>query len=321
MKNFLSFGFVLVSALFLFGCNQVSSIPSPEAQQKVENFVNTHLLGGQGALTIKEFTSEKGLYKFVANANGQEITSYMTKDATFLFPQVINMETYAEEKAAQAEAAQKTQQEKLASIPKTEIPTVELFVMSHCPFGTQIEKGMLPVLDTLGDKVAFELKFVNYAMHQKKEIDEQLVQYCLQKEEPQKLISYLSCFLEAGEGGKCLAEVEIDTDAIETCVAETDEEFGIMADYEDKSTWRGNFPTFAVHDTENQEYGVQGSPTLVINGETVQSARDPKSLLQAVCAGFETQPEECNTDLPSDTPSSGFGYGTSATDSAAAQCG
>ena len=29
---------------------------------------------------------------------------------------------------------------------KLEKPIVEAFVMSHCPFGTQIEKGMLPVV-------------------------------------------------------------------------------------------------------------------------------------------------------------------------------
>ena len=37
--------------------------------------------------------------------------------------------------------------------PKKEKPEVELFVMSHCPFGTQIEKGMLPVARLLGDKI------------------------------------------------------------------------------------------------------------------------------------------------------------------------
>jgi len=49
--------------------------------------------------------------------------------------------------------------------------------MSYCPYGTQIEKGILPVINALGNKIKFSLKFVDYAMHGKKEIDENSRQY------------------------------------------------------------------------------------------------------------------------------------------------
>jgi hypothetical protein len=68
--------------------------------------------------------------------------------------------------------------------------------MSYCPFGTQAEKGILPVVNLLKDKIDFKVKFVNYAMHGKKEIDENNLQYCIQKEEPNKYNSYLTCFLK-----------------------------------------------------------------------------------------------------------------------------
>lgn len=35
--------------------------------------------------------------------------------------------------------------------------------MSHFPYGTQIEKGMIPVMETLGNKADIGIKFVNYA--------------------------------------------------------------------------------------------------------------------------------------------------------------
>ena len=54
--------------------------------------------------------------------------------------------------------------------------------MSHCPYGTQMEKALLPVIETLGaNNVNFELKFNTYAMHDKVELDEQLTQYCVKK--------------------------------------------------------------------------------------------------------------------------------------------
>jgi hypothetical protein len=188
-------------------------------------------------------------------------------------------------------------------------PNVELFVMSHCPYGTQVEKGLIPVMETLGDKADIEIKFVYYAMHGKKELDEQLNQYCIQKHFPDEYVEYLSCFLETGDTQSCLDKVGINQEILNTCIAETDEEYNITADYNDKSTWiSGRFPKFSVHLKENQEYGVSGSPTLVIDGKVVRTGRDSASLLSAVCDAFEEKPEECNTKLSSQTPSPGFGF-------------
>lgn len=206
--------------------------------------------------------------------------------------------------------------------PKTELqksdtPKVELFVMSYCPYGTQIEKGMIPVIDLLDDKVDFSIKFVNYAMHGKKEIDENTRQYCIQKEQDDKFIKYLSCFLKDGDSGRCLKETEIDKEKLDGCVAEADKEFEITSNLENK---QGQFPKYLVHDGENKKYGVRGSPTLVINGKTMNSGRDSASLLKTICSTFNDQPDECNEDISSEQQSPGFGYNTQ-TDSASGGCG
>jgi len=73
---------------------------------------------------------------------------------------------------------------------KKDVPEVELFVMSHCPYGTQMEKGILPVVELLGDKIDFKIRFVYYAMHGEKEVNEEARQYCIQKEQKDKFISY-----------------------------------------------------------------------------------------------------------------------------------
>ncbi|MBW3015758.1 hypothetical protein KY330_05015 [Candidatus Woesearchaeota archaeon] len=203
--------------------------------------------------------------------------------------------------------------EELACMEKKEVPEVEAFVMSHCPYGTQIEKGLIPVIEELGDSIDFKLRFVHYAMHGDKEVYEELNQYCIQKEQEDKLLPYLNCFLADGDGETCLEEVEIDMDMLESCVEDADEEFSITSSFEDKSTWMGNFPPFDVNKDLAEKYGVQGSPTLVLNGMVVSSSRDPASLLKTICYGFEEQPDACDAELSTDNPAPGFGFeGTAA---------
>ncbi len=193
---------------------------------------------------------------------------------------------------------------------KNEKPYVELFVMSHCPFGTQIEKGIIPVVKALGSNIDFDLKFVDYIMHGKEEIDEQLAQYCIQENNPDSLIAYLECFLEDSDSPGCLTEVGINQANLADCIQNTDQTYAITDSYEDKSTWAsGRYPMFDVHKEENELYGVQGSPTLVVNGvQANASGRDAQSLLTTICDYFENKPEECNLALSAEAPAPGFGY-------------
>ena len=206
---------------------------------------------------------------------------------------------------------------------KMEVPQVELFVMSHCPYGTQAEKGILPVVELLGEKIDFELKFVDYAMHGKTELDEQLRQYCIQEEQNEVFIEYLTCFLGEGDSDACDAEVSVDTEMLDACIASADEEFKITELYLDQTTWQGGrFPQFNTHKEENDKYGISGSPGLAVNGVKIDSfGRSPANLLGVVCMGFEEEPAECSTQLSTATPSAGFGFETTSTTSTTAGCG
>jgi hypothetical protein len=159
-------------------------------------------------------------------------------------------------------------------------------------------------------------------MHDMPEIKEQLNQYCIDQNESEKLIPYLKCFLaDETKSAECMAEVGVNPAVIKDCATATDQQYGITASYEDKSTWRsGSFPNFDVYHEDNVKYNVGGSPTLVINGYTVQPSRDSASLLEAMCGGFIEKPAECETELDTTVPGPGFGYGTSSTESDAS-CG
>jgi len=206
-------------------------------------------------------------------------------------------------------------------LEKQEIPKVELFVMSHCPFGTQIEKGILPVVEALGDKIDFELKFCDYAMHGETELKEELTQYCIQEEQNDKFIDYLTCFLGEGDSASCLTETEIDIDVLGTCVDATDAEYKVMENFADKTTWKGNFPTFNIFKEEVDKYSVGGSPTFVLNEVNVPTGRSAAALLDAICQGFSEKPDECNTELSTANPTPGFGFDETAAAGTDAQCG
>lgn len=274
-------------------------------------------------ILIKDVTMESGLYKMsiaVTGQNGsQNFTGFLTLDGKQFFPQVINV---ADAQKQVKETDSKNVAPQNQDISKSDKPQVELFVMSHCPYGTQIEKGILPVSDLLKDKIDFSVKFVDYAMHGEKEIKEEMSQYCIQKEQPDKYKDYLKCFLEEGNSDNCLKGAKISASKLSSCVSSTDKEYKITENFNNKSSWvGGNFPPFGVHKAENEKYGVQGSPTLVINGVVSRSGRDSKSLLSAVCSAFTNKPSECNQELSSLTPPAGFGYDAHTKENSAASCG
>jgi len=212
---------------------------------------------------------------------------------------------------------------KLLTCNKSDKPKVELFVMSHCPFGTQAEKGIIPVIKLLGDKIDFKVKFVNYAMHGKQEIDENTLQYCIQKVEPKKYLDYLTCFLEKGDTQGCLQKAGIDKAKVDECIKNADKEYNITKNYEDKASWAGGrFPKYEVDNEENLKYGIQGSPTLVINGVVVQpQSRSPEAYLKAICEAFKNPPAECQKVLSNQSYDPGFGWTQSGKPAPAGSCG
>lgn len=284
------------------------NLSQEEASAKAEQFINDFLMTSGSKATIKEISSEYGLYKVKIDIVTDVVESYLTKDGRLFFPQALNID---EIYTAKDQAGNENNSAPVVTVnQKSDKPVVELFVMSHCPYGTQIEKGILPVVETLGDKIDFQLKFCGYAMHGEKELKEQLVQYCIMEEEPKKFNDYLECFLGSSDSAACLKTAKVDEGNITSCVAKTDAKFKVMDNFKNKVDFQGSYPSFNVFKADNEKYGVGGSPTLVINGEEIRSGRDSASLLATICSAFNEAPEACATELSSTSPSAGFGYST-----------
>jgi len=306
----------LIVSLSVKGGSSGSTISTDAAKTSIE----TYLKGiAQGQASVDSIVDKGDLYQLKLTVAGRQYDSYATKDGKLLFPQGIDLTTPAPATDTQAAAP--------TVVPKTDKPKVELFVMAYCPYGTQAEKGILPAVRALGDKVDFQVKFVYYAMHGEKEVKENLNQYCIESQQPDKYLKYLACFLNSSDAGtdasvaSCIASSGIDTTKLEACKAATDAKYNVTANWNDKASWlNGNFPKFDINLADNQKYNVGGSPTLVINGVESNAGRDSASYLAGICAAFNNAPSECQTQLSSTTPGPGFGF-DSVGSAQAAGCG
>ncbi len=297
-----------------------------EAAQKAIDYANKNLLSAGSTATLVSVNEENGLYTFKLKVDKQEYESYVTKNGKMLFVQGVKIED-----AATATPPAET---KPAEVGKRDKPDVKIFVMSYCPFGLVAEKIFLPVYDLLKDKADMGIYFLNYSMHGKAEIDENLRQYCIQKDQKAKYSAYLSCFVAdtaynncktgdcAADFGKCLLAAKIDETQLAKCVSESDAQFKVTANFNDKASWMsGQYPKFDVDADLNAKYAVAGSPTFVINDTKVElTARTAEELKKTICAAFNSEPAECATVLSSETPASGFGTGTT-TGTSGGACG
>jgi len=312
-KNLIPLAIVIAGVLIagvIFYINQGKGIEagdllsSQEAAEKAINFLNQNVLQEGMVASLIEVVENNGLYKMKTKINGQELDLYISSNGKLLFTQFIDLESEPEGSEGEGETSQE--------IPKQDVPDVKLFVMSYCPYGLQAQKMFLPVYDLLKDKAKMGVYFVNYIMHEKKEIDENLRQHCIQEEEKEKYSDYLSCFVEDGDFENCFLQADIDQAKLTTCISETDANYNITAQYEDQSSWlNGRFPTFDVHKELNEKYGVRGSPTVVINDQVVSiNPRSPEKFKETICQAFTTEPEECSQELSSEAFSPGFGEGS-----------
>lgn len=303
----------LFLALLVSGCTiplvktgkDAKKILGPEeAKAAAEKFINENLLPANTKATVKSATLEGDVYNINLDVSGQNYTSYMTKDGEKFFQSGIDMAKFAQEKAASPAATDQTQaatQPQDTNIPKTDKPKVELFVMTHCPYGLQAEKGIIPAIEALGNKIDAKVRFVHYFMHGDKEEQETYNQVCIREEQAAKFNSYLKCFVIESDSAKCVTQAGVNKSKLTSCVA---------------AKAKGYYKTDS--DLSNS-YGVQGSPTLVINGVQSNAGRDSASYLAGICAAFNDKPAECDQQLASASPAAGFGAGA-ASNSAAAGC-
>jgi len=290
--------------VYLKNSNVKKVLKPEEAKVVAEKFINENLVSASNKATVKSAVLEGDVYTIVLSVGGKDYTSYMTKYGEKFFESGIDMAKFAvENKAQNAAAASDTNTAApVENAPKTDKPKVELFVMTECPYGLQAEKGILPAFTALGNKIDAKIRFVHYFMHGDKEEQETYNQVCIRDEQAAKYDSYLNCYVIEGDSAKCVTQAGIDKAKMDSCVAAKAKDI------------------YKVDSDLSNKYGVEGSPTLIINGVQSSAGRDAASYLAGICAAFTTKPAECSLKLSSASPSAGFGAGAAASGGSAASC-
>ncbi len=182
------------------------------------------------------------------------------------------------------------------STPKEPVPAdeagqygstdVHFYVMSKCPFGTQVEDAIAPVLKEFKDNVNFKVDYIVQetapgefrSLHGPTEVEGDKVQLCVQEKYPKKFVDFLVCQNKnyqdlAGSIDKCAEENGIDATKIKEC-ADGEEGTKLLSDSAKAS--------MAVQ--------AQGSPTMYFNNQPYSGGRDADSFRRAICAGLDNHP-------------------------------
>lgn len=312
--------FVLVSRSGLLTGNVISE---DAAAQNLNDFAKAQ------KITLSDITTtdEGSFYVASFTINGTKSSAYITKDGKYLIQPMAALTG----QATASDSSASSGADAAPTIPKSDKPKVDLYIFSYCPFGTQAEKGMIPVYNLLKNKVDFNIIAIG-AMHGDFEKVESLRQISIEKlYGKDKLFAYLQEFDTNSNIGSCGG----DATCLDKYLPAIYTKLGI-----DKSKVDDYMKTSAeaIYSAQGQQaasLGYTSSPTLVINNVEIGTSSDYKNYIYndkkipfsrsaetyktIICDLFNKKPSECSTSLSTSSPSPGFGGSTGA--STGASCG
>ncbi|MDD3160131.1 MAG: thioredoxin domain-containing protein [Candidatus ainarchaeum sp.] len=272
-------------------------------KNKVELYLNDNLLGAEGkaqgvSVYVDDFNNDKsGIYSsivYMSQGGVVQPVSYIYATATDIIVggQKFNLNTPIELPVASDTNTTDSSSQELV---KSDKPTVELFIWSYCPGGNAALNPFASVALLLKDVA--DLKVVPYYVgHGQYELNQNMVMACIESNVDQnKYFAYLDSFYEdvysvcSVDSNKencdkvnsiaLMKKVGIESTAIYSCV-----------DTNGQALFEKNY-------LKAQEYGVNSSPTFIINGTEQRVSRNEDAIKQAICSAFNVEPEVCSTEL------------------------
>lgn len=173
---------------------------------------------------------------------------------------------------------------------------VEFYVMSKCPFGTQVEDGIKPVLDDIGDRVDFQLDFIVTetgpgafnSLHGEPEVKGDIVQLCAIKNQPEarKYMAFIGCqnknMRAIPEGWEsCAGEAGLDVAKVKACADGPEGKSLLSASAKRAQARQAN-----------------GSPTIFIANEPYQGGRAKNDFTRAICEKMAAPKAEACAKIP-----------------------
>jgi len=278
------------------------NISSKAAGEKLLKFYQSV---GIENLSVDSVKQVSGLYEVDLSYKGKIIPVYMTKDGKSFTESL----TPTGDSVSSPNSNSNTQ----ATVQKSDKPKVELYVFAYCPYGTQMEKAMIPVVKLFGDKIDFTIRQIG-AMHGDFEKVEAQRQLCIEKNYPDKYLDYVLAF---DTDSSCSNG---DATCVLTKTTSIFSKLGIDASKINSCMTSDGSTMYNSEVSNANSKGVSGSPTLFINGVNSQADRSPEGVKGAICSAFNNVPSECSQKLDTNQASPGFGSGTGSSSGSAAAC-
>ncbi len=281
---------VVVAGLLYLNFGVGSKVLTPEeAVNSALAYINNVMLSGVAEATLEgDITEEAGNYKFEMKIGEEQFPAYVAKNGELFFPQGIELKETENTDLNNTE------------VVKSDNPVLEAFVVSYCPYGLQMQRIIGEVVKGIPElnnniKITYMGSVADgnvTSMHGEEEAEENLRQICLREEQKDAFLTYLDCFIKAGNTDGCLQTSLADQDSLTSCAE------GKGADYA------------TIDFNAQQAYQITGSPTLILNGVRVSESdfggRTADAIKSLVCSGFNTQPEFCAIELTKDQAAASF---------------
>jgi hypothetical protein len=278
-----------------------AAVPPEDCGKTVISYVNTNLAQVNSTATLVSVSEKNGIYQIAANYQEKNLTFYTTKDCTFLFSGITNMKSTPTPTTSPTPTPSPVPTREPV---KSARPTVDLYVMSFCPYGTQAEAGMGPVADLLKSKANIRIRYISTvsgttvdsvsSLHGPAEVQEDLRQICINKYYPGQFWSYLKTF-----NAQCYPSWKNAT-VLESCQKDTMAALSMdSAKIDTCSTGTEGITLLKADETASDTNHAKSSPMLFINGVLYSGSRTSEAYKQAVCNSFETAPAECSTAVSS----------------------
>ena len=275
---------------------------------KLENYLTTNFLAKYNASAkIVNYTDLGNIVEFsisIMGDNGTELdkgTVFTTKDGGYMVDLMYNLSA-----PFPTQPSTTVQNQTAAtSVPKTDKPKVELYVMSFCPYGNRAENTMLPVYNLLKDKVDWSVHYIvsvngnnTQSLHGQPEVDQNMREACVLADYGMDKWWNFTVYVNnnCGSNGNCweaaASAAGIDSSKISECVSAR----GLsLMQFEAAAT---------------NAAGAGGSPTLILNGvesSAVYNYENPEAYKTAICSAFNSAPGECSTALTGSSVSTATG--------------
>lgn len=165
----------------------------------------------------------------------------------------------------------------------------DVYVMSQCPYGTQVEDAFIPVIKELGGAVNLNLDYIvtdlgggNFrSLHGDAETKGNIAQLCAKQYDKEKYLDMILCMNK---------DARSIPNNWESCA----DSVGITSEMKSKisACYSGQEGKDLLSASAKRAVlaNAQGSPTMLVNGKAYNGGRDALSFKRALCSGLDKHP-------------------------------